>query len=145
MCLLIVRVQRSSPWQHASRSCLLPFYTIPIFPLLNRKYLYYIHDCTLLKLFTQNVSSNARLYSRMETMSSMSTIFRNNIVGNVSYIHLPTTFESIFITNSSQFTTEVCTKHSFKGEGDILRYCYHYYSQEMRFMTNVVSNIIQLQ
>ena len=37
MCLLIVRVQRSSPWQHASIPVFPPFYTIPIFPLLNRK------------------------------------------------------------------------------------------------------------
>ena len=32
---------------HSSRSCLLPFYTIPIFPLLNRKifHLYIMYVC----------------------------------------------------------------------------------------------------
>ena len=40
---MITRILRLSTWQHRypsihpSLSCLLPFYTIPIFPLLNRK------------------------------------------------------------------------------------------------------------
>ena len=55
MCLFIVRVQRSSPRQHAShssRSCLLPFYTIPIFPLLNRKIFHLLVNKVYLHVYT---------------------------------------------------------------------------------------------